>query len=203
MKTLFSFLSFTSLLAICLHATTLQAAPNKSSPFEGSWIINHEETDKVQVKYKDGSGVQGDASRFKPKITVGMGLPMPQRFKQAPMSNLSPKDPEVLRCSTMTINHEDKKRKKTTLLYDGVNKETLVSGHYRGRDTKKGKKKITQKYKTPDRKVTKTWSIRDDGRLFVSVKLNPTKDKARVYNRVFDRVTSETDAAATSTSSDG
>ncbi|MEM7098827.1 MAG: hypothetical protein AAF541_11255 [Pseudomonadota bacterium] len=162
------------LLSFCLHA----------SDFDGHWAINHEETDKVAVKYKDGSGVN-TGSQFKPQVHIGMGLPLPRRFKQAPMSNLSPKDPAVLRCSSMEISTAGK---KTKLVYDTAENETLVTGHYRGRDTKKKKKKIEQKYKTPDRKVTKSWTLRDDGRLLVSVKLNPTNDRARTFNRVFDRV---------------
>ena len=73
-------------------------------------------------------------------------------------------------------------------------KETLRKGHYRGRDTEISKKRIRQKYETGERKVTKTWSMRDDGRLFVSVKINPKGDKARTYNRVFDRVVANADA---------
>ena len=159
------------------------SSATQASKFDGHWVINHEETDKVAIKYKDGSGTAGN--QFKPRVSIGMGLPLPQRFKQSPMSNLSPKDPEVLRCNTMQIETEGK---KTKLLYDNVEKETLYRGHYRGRDTKKSKSKIEQKYKTPDRKVTKTWTLRADGRLLVSVKLNPRNDKARKFNRVFDRV---------------
>ena len=55
-----------------------------------------------------------------------------------------------------------------------------------GRTSKWSKSKIQQKYKTTDRKVTKTWTMRDDGRIFVSVKLNPKGEKARVFNRVFE-----------------
>ncbi len=168
------------LISLCILSLSL---PSAASVFDGHWVINHEETDKVAVPFKEGSGTAGN--QFRPQVSVGMGLPLPQRFKQAPMSNLSPKDPAVLRCNSMEITTEGK---KTRLVYDTTEKETLHSGHYRGRDTKKSKKKIEQKYKTPDRKVTKTWTMRDDGRLLVSVKLNPTRDKARRFNRVFDRV---------------
>lgn len=161
----------------------LLAGTVSASPFAGTWTINHEETDKVAVKFKDGSGVSGN--RWKPQVSIGPGLPLPQSFKQAPMSNLSPKDPEVLRCTTMTIAPEGKRIK---LDYDEAEKETLVKGEYRGRKTRWNKKEIEQKYRTPDRKVTKTWTLREDGRLLVSVKLNPHDDSSRRYNRVFDRV---------------
>ncbi len=155
------------------------------SPFDGKWRINHEETDKVAIKYKDGSGVQGNGSRIKPTIDVGLGLPLPQRIKQPPMSTLAASDPDVLRCTTMEIASAGK---KIRLDYDQAKKETLVKGDYRGRTTSINKKRIQQKYKTTERRVTKTWSIREDGRLLVSVKINPSNDKARTYNRVFDRV---------------
>ena len=170
---------------VCLACTILPPNLALASQFDGQWVINLTETDKVAVKYKDGSGVQGNASRFRPTIDVGLGLPLPQRFKQAPMSNLSPKDPHVLRCNKMVITTDGK---KTKLVYDQGEQETLRTGHYRGRDTSKSKDRIQQKYKTPDRKVTKTWSIRPDGRLLVAVKLNPPKDKSRTYKRVFDRL---------------
>ena len=40
----------------------------------------------------------------------------------------------------------------------------------------------------PERTVTKTWTMRDDGRLLVAVKINPRNDSARTFKRVFDRV---------------
>ena len=95
------------------------------------------------------------------------------------------KDPAVMRCNVMSIETDGDRIKLT---YDEDGRETIRKGHYRGRDTKVKKKEFQQKYKTPDRKVTKTWSVRDDGRLLVSVKLNPTRDRARTFNRVFDRV---------------
>ncbi len=152
------------------------------SAFSGHWRINLEETDKVAVKFKEGSGMKGGG--LKPTVSV-MGLPLPSSYRQGPMSNLPAKDPQVLTCTNMSINVADK---KVALEYDAADTETLVKGDYRGRTTKWSKKKIEQKYKTPERSVKKTWSMRDDGRLMVSVKINPRGDKARTYNRVFDRI---------------
>lgn len=151
-------------------------------PFVGHWKINYEETDKVAIKYEDGSGMQG---RTLGKVNVSiMGLPLPKRMRQSPMSSLSPKDPDVLRCTTMDIHQANNKLK---FEYDAKIYETLVQGNYRGRNTSWSKKKIEQKYKTTERTIKKTWTLRPDGRLLVSVKVNPRKEKARTFNRVFER----------------
>jgi len=153
------------------------------SQFRGTWRINLQETDKVAVKFKEGSGMMGNKLRTTGSV---MGLPLPSRYRQSAMSNLPAKDPQVLTCSNMSIELEGD---KVALRYDADGKETLRKGEYRGRTSSWSKTKIEQKYKTPERRVKKTWSLRDDGRLFVSVKINPTNDRARTYNRVFDRVT--------------
>ena len=167
---------------------TLLLAPHAGaaqSLLDGHWRINLEETDKVAVKFKEGSGVSGGS--FTPNISV-MGLPLPRSYRQAPMSNLAAKDPEVLRCTDMQIAVD---KSSVALTYDSSDEEKLVKGEHRGRTSKWSKNKIEQRYKTPERSVRKIWTVRDDGRLLVSVKLNPRGDKARTYNRVFDRVTPE------------
>ena len=166
-----------------LLSSAAHADVSAQSPFNGTWQINYEETDKVAVKYKDGSGMKGH-NFGRPQVTV-MGLPLPGTGTRAATPGLAGKDPKVLRCGTMAIAVDDK---SVVLNYDGEEIERMRRGDYRGRNTKVSSKLISQKYKTTSRTVTKSWSIRPDGRLLVSVKLNPKKDKARTYNRVFDRV---------------
>ena len=150
----------------------------------GDWKLNLEESDKVSISYEKGSGA--GRSKVLQNISMSvMGLPLPTRRRTPGQSRMAPKSPAVLLCNQMQIEpHKD----RLALTYD-ADKETLRKGHYRGRDTKWSKKKIEQKYKTPDRKVTKTWTLRPDGRLLVEVKINPPKDKARTYRRVFDKAT--------------
>ncbi|MEM7001564.1 MAG: hypothetical protein AAF529_12325 [Pseudomonadota bacterium] len=157
------------------------------SPFAGHWKVNLEETDKVTETFEEGSGAGRAKILQNSRISVS-GLPMPTlRTRVPPMSGMSPKNPDVLLCTYMSV--DVKSNKAIDLTYDGgTKKEKLRKGHYRGRDTVWSKKKIEQKYKTPDRKVTKTWTLRPDGRLLVAVKLNPPKDKSRTFKRVFDRV---------------
>jgi hypothetical protein len=77
--------------------------------------------------------------------------------------------------------------KKLEIDYDAIGSETLVDGDYRGRRSSWSKKKIEQRYKTPERKITKTWTMRDDCMLLVTVVVNPTREKKRSYQRVFER----------------
>ena len=44
------------------------------------------------------------------------------------------------------------------------------------------------RYATTSRKVSRTFEIQQDGRLLVTVKLDPNRAKAAVHKRVFDRV---------------
>ena len=178
----------TRMKALYILVLALAPALAAASPWDGQWQINFEETDKVTETYEEGSGI-GKRNPFgNANVSVG-GLPLPSLGGRVPpQSSMPSKDPAVMRCNTMSIETTGDRIKLT---YDEDDGETLRKGHYRGRDTAWKKKEIKQKYKTPDRKVTKTWTVRPDGRLLVSVKLNPTKDRARTFNRVFDRVTAE------------
>jgi hypothetical protein len=170
-------------LTVLLLGCAIAVQPSWASPFDGQWRINLQETDKLTVQFKEGSGGLKGAG-ITTSVTIG-GLPLPSRYRQSAMSDLAPKDPEVLLCTDMQITVKDK---QVALQYDNTKAEVLRKGDYRGRTSKWSKKKIEQRYKTPERSVRKTWQVRDDGRLLVSVKINPRGDKARTYNRVFDRV---------------
>lgn len=172
-------------IIIALIASLVGLSTDASaSNFDGRWQLNLEESDKVSVTYEEGSGA-GRSKIFQNISMTVMGLPLPTRSKTPSQSSMMPKSPKVLLCNVMEIATDAKLIK---LLFDDDGKETLRRGHYRGRDAKWSAKKIEEKYKTPDRKVTKTWTLRSDGRLRVDVKINPPKDKARTYSRVFDRV---------------
>ena len=152
---------------------------------DGYWQLNLPESDKVAVKYKEGSGSGRRNLMQGATVSIG-GLPLPTiNTRVGPASSLAPKNPEVLLCNLMAISSEGD---RLTLTYDNDEQEKMRRGDYRGRKTEWGKKGIKQTYKTPDRKVTKSWSIREDGRLLVEVKLNPRGDRSRTYRRVFDRV---------------
>ena len=122
-----------------------------------------------------------------------MGIPLPGGGGNARSghSPLTAKQPEILRCKTMTISAE---QNRIELFYPDLDpleqKETVRAGHYRGRDSKWSQKRLQQKYKTSERSVSKKWSVRKDGRLLVEVAIKHKKAKKQTFRRVFDRVTS-------------
>jgi len=164
-------------LASCLPAAA-------SEGYAGQWVVNLEETQAVAIPYAKGGSLDG--SNWRPNVSI-MGIPLPGSQKMRPMSNLRANEPKVLRCSSMVVTLQ---LNKIELEYPGIGEETVRNGHYRGRDGKFKKLFFEQKYKTPERKVTKNWSMRDDGRLLVEVTIKPVNDKKRIYRRVFDRAES-------------
>lgn len=178
-------------LLVAVNGTSWAEAFNLA----GVWQLNLTESDKIAVKYKEGSGTGRRNLMQGATVSIG-GLPLPSTSSRIPsQSTLAPKNPEVLLSNRMEINAEGD---RLVLTYDDTEKEIMRRGDYRGRTSTWGSKGIKQTYKTPDRKVTKNWSIRKDGRLLVEVKLNPPRDKARTYKRVFDRVTATTGPAESS-----
>ena len=155
-----------------------------SSLLEGRWLINQELTSEVRPDDTDYDWFDGFV--FNHSISVG-GVPVPTGSSPTPTSNTEVKNPEVLQTHEMIIALiED----EALLTYVGVGKEQLRKGSYRGTRSKWSNKKLTSSYQSTSRKVTKTYEIRKDGRLLVTVKLNPKEGKTRVYKRVFDRVDS-------------
>ncbi len=158
----------------------------------GSWRLNLPATDELAVDYEAGSGIEGGLP-LRTQVTV-MGLPLPSRAKSSPMSGLPARDPDVLLCTEMTLTIDGG---RVRLNYDHGASETLREGEYRGRTTRVSRRKIEESYKTTERTVRKTWELRKDGTLLVSVRIKYRGDKAQTYQRVFDLSanTTATDAA--------
>ena len=64
----------------------------------------------------------------------------------------------------------------------------MGKGNVQGTKTRWNQRKLTTRYATTSRKVSRTFEIQQDGRLLVTVKLDPNRAKAAVHKRVFDRV---------------
>lgn len=179
------------LLMLALISSQCIASNNvQTMPMEGEWIVNVAETDLLREDLDEKT--QLIQSPGKMQISV-MGIPLPggggtQKRGQSP---LTAKEPSVLLCQSMVLKAQ---RERIELSYPDLSgieaKETLRKGHFRGRDTKWSTRKIEQKYKTTERKVSKSWSIRPDGRLLVVVTIKASGSKKRTYRRVFDRVPS-------------
>ena len=173
-------------LVLCGGNNTIAATNAVAERYAGNWVINVEETDLLREELDEKPTVLGGPGKV--SISV-MGLPIPTgRSKVGAQSPLTAADPAVLRSRTMSISVA---ANKISIEYPEVSgkdaKEVLRRGHYRGRDSKWSKKKIEQKYKTTERKVTKTWSIRGDGRLLAVVTIKNPGSKKRTFSRVFDR----------------
>ena len=196
-KTSYALVWLTYLAAALIIATASPIAITDSpSPFAGEWRLNVAETDLLREDIDEKGSILPAAGRMRGSIN---GIPLPGGGGQPQgMSPLAAKDPEVLRTRTMTITVSDRNVQLDYLdLSAPNNEEVLRRGHYRGRDSTWNKKKIEQKYKTSERKVSKKWSLRPDGRLLVRVQIKPSRAKKRNYNRVFDRTSATAETAAT------
>ena len=173
---------------LMLSAGTAQAATQQPPSFVGSWVLNQAETELLRDDLDEKTIKIPTAGRA--QISV-MGIPLPGGGGNARSghSPLTARQPEVLRCKAMTISSS---ADRIELFYPDLDpmeqRETLRAGHYRGRDSKWSRKGLQQKYKTSERKVSKKWSMRKDGRLLVEVTIKHKKAKKLTFSRVFDRV---------------
>lgn len=149
----------------------------------GTWRLNNELTTDVQDSRSGPDLSMGNVST---SVSVG-GIPLPTGRNNPPAeyATLPSKDPDVLRASELTI---EPLADAVQLTYRGVGSETLSKGNVQGTRTRWSKSKLTTRYATTSRKVSRTFALRDDGRLLVTVKLNPNRAKAAVHKRIFDRV---------------
>ena len=172
--------------AVFMFMPLVTQAAARESALNGTWIINHEMTEAVAPDFKD-SGLFDNFGGGRATISV-MGVPLPRNEPAQRTSVGSPRDPDVLSCLEMILHDNGEKLVAT---YQEVGEETFVRGEFRGRNSRWNHKSLQQTYKTTERKVTKTYEVRSDGRLLVTVVVKPRKDKKRVYKRVFERATGE------------
>jgi len=144
----------------------------------GEWALNSEMTHELQPEQSGGSGGSFGA----PSISVGgVGIPLPGSGANA---GGSARDPRVLRCDAMTVSTADA---NLLFRYNGAGEEVMKSGNDQGRKTSWSRKKLTQKYTTTSRTVTKTYQLDENGLLIVKVKINPKGSKSATHVRVFER----------------
>ena len=176
-------------LLLCAAATNVGA---KQPPvYSGTWVLNQAETELLRDDLDEKTLKIPTAGRA--QISV-MGIPLPGGggSTRSGHSPLTAKQPEILRCKTMTISEGDN---QIELFYPDLDpleqREIVRAGHFRGRDSKWDRKRLQQKYKTSERRVSKKWSIRKDGRLLIEVAIKHKKAKKQTFRRVFDRVASD------------
>ena len=160
---------------------------DSGSIFEGTWVVNAAESDLLREDLDERTTLIQNPGRMSASV---MGIPLPGggRASSRSHSQLSARDPAVLRSEIMQI---EVGTKEVRLNFPGLSgpeaSEVMVKGDFRGRKTTWSRSKIQQKYKTTERKVQKKWSIRADGRLLVEVEIKPKGGKKRTLSRVFDR----------------
>ncbi|MFU8817025.1 MAG: hypothetical protein ACNA7W_16890 [Pseudomonadales bacterium] len=165
---------------LALLAASCASLANDSR-LAGRWIINQELTAEVQPEIRSGSSLLEKLPR--PSISVG-GMPLPGTSRQPPPPAAgSATDPKVLRAGELTIAPLDD---AVQLHYAGHGSDTFVRGNQQGIISRWSDRKLTTRYETTSRKVSQTYEVRKDGRLLVTVKLDPNQGPAIVRKRVFD-----------------
>jgi len=182
------------LLGILVLSSFVHGA-ERTSALLGTWVINHELTEEVAPEFKD-SGLFDNLGGGRVSVSV-MGVPLPRSDAQPQASIGSPRDPDVLSCLEMILQE---KGDRLIATYQEVGEEEFIRGEFRGRSSKWGNKSLVQTYKTTERKVSKSYEIRSDGRMLVTVVIKPNKDKKRVFKRVFERATAAGGDTRTTTS---
>lgn len=157
------------------------AAHGADAELHGRWVLNHELTREEQP---DGPEQRSLLSRL-PQATVSVsGMPLPSvGGGDPPPVPGNPRDPKVLRCGELTIEPAGDRLR---LNYDRLGSETLERGNDQGLISRWSKRKLTTRYETTSRKVSQVYQIRRDGRLLVTVRLNPNQGPTVVHKRVFD-----------------
>ena len=177
------------LLLICatsmLLAGSLQPNTASADTLLGKWVLNQELSRALQpANTNTKKSIFGGFGGSSNVVIGGIPIPMPGSSRAKEVSGAPVKDPQVLRCAEMTIELVGK---DILLTYIGFGSEQLKQGNVRGTKTTYQPNKLTSRYETTTRKVTKTYQLTKEGRLHAIVKLNPKKGKTLVYHRVFDR----------------
>jgi len=164
------------LLLVCTHSAAAAAPPQWLS---GDWQLNNELTTQFGATKKDAGYFDGIGGA---SVSVG-GIPIPLPGATTPAAAPS-MVPDILNCTSMTIElaGED-----VHFIYHGIGDETLKAGNDQGRRTRWSKSKLTSKYATPTRKVSKIYKLRSDGTLLVSVEFNPKQGASMTHYRIFER----------------
>lgn len=173
---------FLVVLACCLVGFSAHAEVSKLA---GTWTVNVQLSQAAQPDNANARWYEGLSGNFSTSVSVG-GIPVPVGGNNpTPEGTGGIPNPDMLRCQSFTIEITGD---DMFLTYAEVGKEHLRQGHYRGRRNKWTNTNLSTNYESTSRKVTRTLEVQKDGRLMMSVKINPKKGKTRRFVRIFDRV---------------
>lgn len=172
-------------LALLTGAATITAAAAAGETILGHWVLSPELTHAEQP---DGPVQKKGWFSNAPRTTVTVGgVPLPGTGGDSglPAISGSPRDPEVLRCPELTI--EAAGEDQLELDYQGVGTQTLERGDDQGLVSRWNDRRLTTRYETTSRKVSQKFELRRDGRLLVTVRLDPNQGATTIHKRVFER----------------
>jgi len=177
-------------LVICLvlmFAGSLVMAPNTLAKpakpsLSGHWILDVDESKRIQPKQKTGGFLSGITSGT--TVSVG-GIPLPRSSSTAKQDSTgSPKDPDVVFCKAMTITPgQDLIR----IDYSELGAKSFHKGKVRGRSTNFSRSRLSTSYESTSRKVSQKYVLESADKLVVTVTFKPKSGTRRVVKKVFNR----------------
>lgn len=171
-----------SVLTACAVWSTSAWTGTDADTLLGTWRLNDQLTSELQVDTPANSS--GGFGGVRPSISVG-GIPIPTGSSQGERSSASAPAPKILRCAELRIEEVGN---DVLLTFDAADTERLTPGNVQGTRTRWSRKELTSSYETTSRKVSKKLGLRRDGRMDVTVKLNPKQGRTTTHKRVFDRI---------------
>jgi hypothetical protein len=144
----------------------------------GEWVLNAELSQEQQPKKKSGGG-----GGFSPNVSVG-GIYIPLPGGGGESGGTPIKTPDAAYAKTVTISREDD---DIVVHYHKLGKDTYVEGNIQGTKTRWSTRKLTSSFKTTSTSVKESFEVEDDGRLHVTIKINPKSGSTRTFKRVFER----------------
>ena len=152
----------------------------------GSWAYNPALSAELEPKINNGSIFSGTRASIG---VIAIPIPFPSTVSEPEDDNDPPKDPDALYCQTLSIRDTSG---KVVVTYDNLGQREFVPGSFRGRHATWTGEKLTERYETNHRMVKHQFALNRDGRLEITITLNPNTGLTRVYKRIFDRVSDDT-----------
>lgn len=177
-------------LAISLFclAFAIPAVAEDDPAFVGQWVLNAELSEEKQPKKKSGGG-----SGFRPSVSIG-GIYVPVPGGGDSGGGTPIKTPDAVYAKQITIARLD--AKTVVVKYHKLGVDTYVAGNVQGTKTRWSDDKLTSSYKATSASVNESFEVEDDGRLHITIKVNPKSGSTRTFKRVFERAADRAEAAA-------
>lgn len=178
-----STLTATLLTLLALVTITPSAA---AAGLSGRWLLNHELTNAEQP---DGPEIRKGLFSRMPRTSVSVGgVPLPGTGSGGGLPSVSgsAQEPKVLRATELTI---EPLGDALHVSYAQVGSDTLKRGNDQGLVSRWNDRRLSTRYETTSRKVSQEFEVRRDGRLLVTVKLDPNEGATVIHKRVFDPAT--------------